>query len=459
MKNKIYDMLPERYQVAFKSADIRGRYPNEINETLVYRIGYVLGTNWKLKSILVARDMRLSSPDLHKSLCLGLRHAGVEVYDLSLVPTTVLYFASGDLGVWGVMITASHNPKDFNGLKIVMPGAVPLTDKTGLNELKKYVVSEPDSTCKTLPKLRKISLIKKYLDTMIGSIDVKIDTDIKIICDAGNGMSAKILEKVPKKLGLSIGSINTQLDGNFPMRASNPMLRNNQKPIKTALKEKFYNLGVSFDGDGDRVAFFTPNGTMINGALVGAIIASELIKDNPGATFVNTVFTSRVYSDVVKSRGGKMKKAKVGHSYIKEQMRKHDAVFGCEHSGHYYFKTNFYADSSILALLYFLKALNNHGGDIYKLIKEYQLYYQTEEVLVEVVDKKKVLDTIVSTYDKGNNTVKKFDGVTVDMGDVWFTVKASVTEDALKYVVESRDKKLALVKQKEIHSFLKSYKK
>ena len=452
------ESLPPQYRAAFKDADIRGQYPGEINEELAYRLGYYLGKEWKLSEIVVARDMRVSSPTLHKAVCTGLRQAGVTVYDLGLVPTTVMYFASGSWSTWGLMITASHNPADYNGFKIVQPGAVPLINASGLRRLRTCVTKTPPTHAKNVASQRARTITTKYLNAMRLAVPLSSQPQLRVVADAGNGMSACVLEHLQKLSGLRIKCINQTLDGTFPSRASNPMLRKNQRPIKAALQTGRYDFGVAFDGDGDRVAFFLPTGQMLNGALVGAIIAEQILQTAPGATCIDTVFTSRMYAETVKAVGGKVARAKVGHSYIKEQMRAKDAVFACEHSGHYYFKQNFYADSAVLALLYFTRALQAAGGDVKALIKPFQRYHQTEEVLIEVPNKQAVLQAVNKDYSKrAGVTVKRYDGVTVDEGAVWFTIKPSVTEDALKFVVESTSKSIAQAKQKEVHGLLTSF--
>lgn len=452
-----YMTLPDDFKAAFKDADIRGRYPHEINEVLAYRVGCALVLLLEAKEVIVARDMRSSSPAVMQALCEGARDSGGHVLDLGLMPTTVLYRASGDWDAWGVMVTASHNPADQNGLKIVRPGAVPLTKATGLQKIQRYV--EQFSIEKQIKVRRgnktKRTCLRSYVRTIEREVPLTASKPLKIVADAGNGMASVMLSALHKNPAYTIDVLNETLDGTFPVRASNPMLRKNQRPIRQALQRGSYDLGVSFDGDGDRIAFFLPNGTMLNGAVAGAMIAEQIIATHPKATCVDTVFNSRIYRETVRAAGGVIKKARVGHAFIKNQMRKHDAVFACEHSGHYYFRANYYADSSLLALRYMMQAILNTGGDMTAAVRPYQMYYQTEEILVEVPDKKAILKKLQEKYSKQtDSTVRVFDGVNVELSDVWFTVKPSVTEDALKFVVESHQKKRAVAVQKELQQFL-----
>lgn len=452
--------LPAAYRAAFKDADIRGKYPEEIDAVVTYRVGRVLAAEMQATTVAVARDMRCSSPALTQALIEGIRDSGGDVWDLGLVPTTVLYQASGNWDCWGVMVTASHNPAEYNGLKIVRPGAVPLTNASGMKQLQQRIKHDMDPVVPKNQRGKKQSrkLVRSFITAMEREVPLTSGPPLRIVADAGNAMASVLLQHLSKSPAYTIDTINAQLDGTFPSRASNPMLRKNQRPIKQALKQGSYDLGISFDGDGDRIAFFLPNGQMLNGAVAGAMIAEQLLLDYPGATCIDTVFNSRIYHETVQAAGGKVKKARVGHAFIKEQMRKHDAVFACEHSGHYYFRANYYADSVLLAVRYLVRAIAAAGGTLQTAVKPYQTYTQTEEILVAVGNKRTVLEAVAKQYGKKTDvSIRKFDGVTVDEGDVWFTVKPSVTEDALKFVVESTQKKRAVNKQQEVHEFLQAF--
>ena len=452
-----YNQLPNDYQAAFKDADIRGVYPTEINETVAYRVGVALGQVCDVKEIVVARDMRNSSPAIREALVAGLRDTGVNVTDLGLVPSTVLYFASGRWQQWGVMITASHNPADSNGLKIVMPGAVPVTNANGMRAIQKAVANEIVLNSKQKRgTLQKRSITNQFITTMQSATPLP-KTNIRVVADAGNGMSAVMLKAIAKSNSFSVKILNETLDGSFPNRASNPMLLKNQKPIKQALATGKFDIGFSFDGDGDRVAVFDAKGVMINSAVIGAVIAERILRDHPGAVCINTVFTSRAYTEAVREAGGKMRVAKVGHAFIKAKMRAHDAVFACEHSGHFYFKDNFYADSALLALRHLLAAVHE-AGSLQAACAPHMRYHQTEEVLLAVRDKKQTLQAVADHYKKqGADKVTIFDGVTAAFPNFWLTVKPSVTEDALKYVVESPTVKVAKQAQKELKEFLQTF--
>ncbi len=454
------DGLPTNYAAAFKDADIRGRYPSEIDEVVAYRVARAFVEECGLKKVLVGRDMRVSSPDLRRAFIAGVQDSGASVVDLGQVGTAAVYFASGEYDLPGVVITASHNPAEYNGLKLITAGAVPVTSKTGLRAIKKRIAANDFVTPKRRGSCTKQAIAGAYKKYVLRSAPVTLQQPVRIVVDVGNGMGATvlpILEAVPQ---LEVTTLFAELDGTFPNRPSNPTLKKSQTAIRAELRQGGYDFGIAFDGDADRVAFFDEKGRYINSAIVGALLAAYLLEHHPGATFVYTVFTSRMYEETIRARGGKAKIARVGHAFIKEVMRKQDAEFACEHSAHFYFRDNYYADSGILAALHILAAYARaeSGTRFSKLLKPFMQYHQTEEVLVRVTDKRAALQAVADHYAKQSpEHIKKFDGVSVQFSDYWFAVKESVTEDALKFVVEAPKKATAVAKQKELQKVLGTY--
>lgn len=453
--------LPSNFKKAFKDADIRGVYPTEINEVVAYRVARAFVEEFSLKKIIVARDMRVSSPSLRNAFVAGARDSGADVLDIGMVDTPGLYYASGTYKLYGVMITASHNPMEYNGLKLVKSGAVPLTNKTGLLSIKKRIVANDFKKVTLRGSVKKKTILKEYAGYIRGKTKFTAARPLRIVADAGNGMASLLAPILCKGLPIEITPLFFTLDGTFPNRESNPTLAKNQKAIKKELKKGGYDFGVAFDGDVDRVAFFDEKGNYINSAVIGALLAKHLIRRYPKSAHVYTVFTSKVYEETIKEAGGKAVRARVGHAFIKEQMRKKEAVFGCEHSAHFYFKDNFYADSGVLAFLYLAATYaeaEKERKSFSQMLKPFARYYQTEEVLVKVKDKKITLDAITAQYTKQKPlSIENYDGVTIRFADYWFVIKESVTEDALKFVVESPQKKIAITKQKEILQYLRKY--
>jgi len=453
--------LPNAYKKAFKDADIRGVYPTEINEVVAYRIARAFVEEFGWNEVIVARDMRVSSPSLRKAFVAGIRDAGATAIDIGIIDTPGLYFASGSLDLPGVVITASHNPAEYNGLKLVSPGAIPLTGKTGLTAILKRIEMNASRTIIERGALKKQSMMRKYVSYIKQKTKFVTKRRLRVVIDAGNGTAGPLIKELCANLPIEITPLFFELDGTFPNRESNPTLAKNQTEIKRTLKAGTYDFGVAFDGDADRVAFFDEKGNYINSAFIGALIAEHLLERFPKSTHIYTVFTSRAYEEAIKKSGGKAIRARVGHAFIKEVMRKQDALFGCEHSAHFYFKDNYYTDSGILAFLFVAAAMAEKIGAEKKFsefIKPFSTYFQTEEVLVEVKDKELALQEIASRYEsKHPESITYFDGVTIHFPEYWFVIKKSVTEDALKFVVESPKKQIAYTVQKEILEQLRIY--
>jgi len=452
--------LPANYQKAFKDADIRGLYPSEISPELAYRVAAVFVNEFGYKELLVGRDMRVSSPALHEALVAGARVAGALVYDLGLIDTPALYFASGTRKLPGVMITASHSPAEYNGLKLVFPEAVPLTNKTGLSLIKKTI---PLGIVEHAEHggYKKLNITKEYIKATKEATPLpKFGRPIRLVADIGNGMGAHVISALKDK-GIELTLLNENLDGLFPSRGSNPTLAKNQKPIKEALKSGNFDLGIAFDGDADRVAFFDEKATAINSADIGALLAVAYAQNtDEKLKMLYTVLTNRNYLDTLKSLKIKPVRARVGHAFIKEVMRKQDVTFGCEHSAHFYFKDNFYADSGILAVRKLLQVIGNEiiaNKPLSKIVGEYQHYAQSEDAMIAVVDKKAALAKATEKIAKKYNAeVASFDGSTISFEDVRIVIKPSVTEDMLNYMVEAKSKKRVKEVLSEVVTLLKS---
>lgn len=447
------------YKSAFKQVDIRGEYPNEISDEVAYLVARSFVEEYELNKVLVARDMRLSSPALFAAFAKGATDAGAMVIDLGLVHTPVLYYASGSMKLPGVMITASHSPKNQNGLKLVLPGAVPLTEEFGLKQIRKRMEKGVFKEVKKVGKVVEKDVRAAYLKFVLKGMKVKGLEDMEVVADAGNGMGAVLMELLEGKLPVKFTTLNGELDGRFPSRGSDPTLKKNQKPVTAELKKGGFDFGISFDGDGDRIAFFDEEGNYINSAAIGAVIAKRMLAKHKGARIGYTNLNSRIYEETILASGGVPVPAKVGHAYIKATMREKDVFFACEHSGHFYFKEYFYTDSVTLTLLYVLEAFAEARAKeqtFGEMMAPYLVYRQTEDVIVEVSDKKKA-QALVEKYlkDKKPLRARKFDGIWVDYGEVWGSVKISVTEHALKMMFEGKDKKKAQALQNEVAEFVR----
>lgn len=432
---------------AFKEADIRGVYPTEINEELVYLIARAFVERSQYKKVVVARDMRLSSLVLRDAFVQGATDAGASVIDIGITTTPMLYFASGRMSLPGVMITASHSPKEHNGLKLVMPGAVPLTEKSGLKDIRVRISKgrfAPDAKKRGVVSVRDIMpAFARHLQSLMKRPTVIASRPVRVVVDCGNGMGSLLLPLL-RDMGCTVTTLGETLDGTFPERGSNPTLLKNQRAITAALKSGGYDFGVAFDGDADRVAFFDECGRFVNCGAIGALVATRLLARTPKATVVATVLTSRAYKEAVQSVGGRVALARVGHSYVKEVMRKKQAVFGCEHSGHFFYQDFFYTDSVLLTIHQVLTAYRTGAQSFSQLLSPYTGFYQTEDLMVDTVDKEKTLHILTQFLKKqAPQTLTEFDGVTADFGTAWIVVKPSVTEAAINIVAEAPNKKSA----------------
>lgn len=410
-------------------------------------------------TVLVARDMRLSSEALHKAFCKGVTDAGANVVDIGLVHTPVLYYASGSMQLPGVVITASHSPKTYNGLKLVLPGAIPLTEKHGLGAIRRRMEKGRFNEVEERGKVKIKDVKKAYLKFVLSGTKAKNFTGLQVAVDCGNGMAGVLMPLLQSKLPIRFTTLFAELDGRFPNRGSDPTLKKNQRAISKLLQADMNDFGIAFDGDADRIAFFDETGRFVNSAAIGALIAERLLINEPGAKIVYTNLTSRVYEERIKAGGGVPVIARVGHAFIKETMRQKDVLFGCEHSGHYYFKDYFYTDSVVLTLRYVLEAYSEakkRGESFSEMMKPYHCYEQTEDVIVEVKNKPKALASVYEyLMNKKPKKVKKYDGFMVDYGEVWGSVKISVTEPALKMMFEGYKKKTAQALQDEVAEYVR----
>lgn len=433
---------------AFKEADIRGVYPTEINEEFTYLTARAFVERSGYRKVLIARDMRLSSAALRDAFVQGATDAGAAVVDLGLATTPMLYFASATMSLPGVMITASHSPKNFNGLKLVAPGAVPLTEAAGLKDIRTRLAKGKFS--EDALKRGKVSAqdIKPAFFRFMKSCAKKItpkSSSVRIVVDYGNGMGA-LLDPFLTELGYKVTPLFAELDGTFPNRGSNPTVPKNQRNIIKMLKSGDYDFGIAFDGDADRLAFFDEQGRFVNCGAIGALIATQLLNKNPKAVMVSTVLTSQAFAGATKKSGGRLALSRVGHSYVKEVMRKKEALFGCEHSGHFFFRDFFGVDSVLLTLFQVMSAYRASNTNFSRLLAPHtDGFYQTEDLMVDTSNKKETMLRLEKFLRAQKPlTLKKFDGVTAEIGTARIVVKPSVTEAAINIIAEAPTRAAAM---------------
>ncbi len=441
----------------FRSYDIRGIYPDEINEDIVYKIGLALVRLFPdVEEFCVGRDARTSSPQLFSALTRAITESGRDVVDIGLVSTPMAYFASGRYGFGcTVQITASHNPKQYNGMKICREQAIALSYETGIGEIEKLVTSGNLEVQKApLPgKIRELDIIKDYIDHLLKF--VQVDKEIKLVLDASNGavgpVAVELFRHIPQ---VKLYPLCVEPDGRFPNHSPDPMKDEAIKLLREKVLEVKADIGAIFDADGDRVMFIDEKGHRISSDMITALIAIEVLLNEPGAHIVYDLRSSKVVPEVIKENGGVPVITRVGHAYIKETMRKHDAPFGGELSGHYYFRDNYFADSGLLALIKVLNIISQDQRPVSQIVSSIRKYHATGEINFKVSDPDRVLAEVESYFSQFSpREVMKLDGLTMDFGDWWFNLRKSNTEPLVRLNLEANTEelmreKLRLVEEK-----------
>jgi len=425
----------------FKAYDVRGIYPNEVNEELFYKIGVAFVNYLDAKTVVLGMDMRASSVPLSEALIKGLTDAGAKVYNLGLASTDMLYFASINLATDGaIMLTASHNPKEYNGLKFTRKNAVPIGLESGLDIIEKLVLENKLKLAKTKGKVEDINLLDDFISFMHSFVDIKTLKPLKVVIDCGNGMGGYIMPKLLKGSNLNITELFYELDGNFPNHDANPLLEENRIDLVEAVIKQNADLGIGLDGDTDRAFFVDGKGNFCSGDFILGLLAKEILKSIKGAKIVYDVRCSNYVKDTVESLGGIPYIGKVGHAYAKLFMKDIDADFGGEVSGHYYFKyKNSYFDSGNLTALVLLKVLSDSNMSLEESLKETKNYYISGEINSKVEDKDKKIQDLKNIYKDYKQL--EIDGLSIIADTWWANIRKSNTEPYLRLNCEASSEK------------------
>lgn len=421
----------------FKAYDVRGLYPEQLDEGVARSIGAAFARFAGAPRIAIGRDCRLSSPGLFGALAEGATSQGVDVIDLGEITTDMLYQVSGSLDVPGIVVTASHNPPQWNGLKFCREGAVPVGMESGLAEIQALAAGpmepagEPGSITAHDP-------IDGYLDHLFSIVPPAGIGDLKVGVDGGNGMAGLVVPAVASRAGFSLSGLYLDPDGTFPNHPADPIDPKNLADLIDLVREDHLDLGIAFDGDADRAFFVDDTGAPLPGSTVTALVAQWYLRRSPGATIVHNLICSRAVPEIVLAAGGAPVRTRVGHSFIKQTMAETGAVFGGEHSGHYYFRDNYRADSGMLAALVLLQILTEEGKPLSEVRTAFEPYAQSGEINLSVADKEAILDAIAASFPDA--TVDRLDGVTVSWTDRWFNVRPSNTEPFIRLNVEAADR-------------------
>lgn len=436
----------------FKAYDIRGLVPQEMNADVAYRIGRALVTYLDVDTVVVGRDMRVSGPEMQAELMRGITEQGANVVDIGLVSTDTLYFAVGKYEYpAGVMITASHNPAGYNGFKICKEEARALSMDEGIGEIRDMVVSgEVGAPRGDAGTITERDVTEAYAEHALSMIDVASIKPLKIAVDAGNGMAGKLTPPVFAKLPLEIVPLYFELDGTFPNHEANPIEPENIRDLQRAVVEQGCDLGVAFDGDADRMFLIDEDGAFIGGDMTTAMVGLQMLKKHPGSSIVYNLICSRTVPEIIEDNGGTAIRARVGHSFIKKVMREEDAVFGGEHSGHFYFRDNWYADSGLIAMLTVVELLSEGDETLSQVLAPIDSRFRSGEINSEVADSARVVAEVEAFYTERGADIDHLDGLTVGFDDWWFNLRGSNTQPLLRLNIEAEDHSVLEEKTAEV---------
>ena len=420
----------------FKAYDIRGLVPDELDAQLARQIGGAFARFAGTKAVLVGRDMRPSGLELSGAFIEGVLDQGVDVVDLGLIPTDLLYFAAGSMDLPGATFTGSHNPAQYNGVKLCLPGAKPVGEDTGLDVIKADIASGADRpVAARRGEAHVLDLLPDYAAHVQSFVDVNVIRPLKIVADTANGMGGLALPAVMKGLPCELEILFEELDGTFPNHPADPINPANQVDLIARVRETGADVGLAFDGDADRVFVVDEQGVGLSGSTTTAMLAAMILDRNPGATVIHNLICSRAVAEVVREHGGVPVVSRVGHSFIKAKMAETDAVFGGEHSAHYYFRDNYRADSGLIAALMILELLSRAYQPLSELRKPFERYAQSGEVNTRVSDTTASIEKIANAYSYANQS--RLDGLTVTGDTWWFNLRASNTEPLLRLNLEA----------------------
>jgi phosphomannomutase len=440
----------------FSAYDVRGIYGENLTDDVAYRIGRAAAQYLNVPEIAVGRDMRLSSPGLSAALLQGITDQGTNAIDLGLVTTDGLYFAVGKFNyAAGVMITASHNPGKYNGMKFCRAQAFPISLESGLADIRDLAVSGHFTQPAAHGQVTRRDILDDYVKHVLSFIDASKIRPLKVVVDAGNGMAGIVIPRVFQHLPCELVPLYFELDGSFPNHPASPIEPENMKDVQQKVREDHADLGGAFDGDADRMFPVDEHGDLVDGSMVTAAMANSLLKKYPGSTILYNLIVSRSVPALINAMGGKAVRTRVGHSYIKAEMKRLNAIFGGEHSGHFYFRDNWFADSGLISLLILLELISVEGKPLSQILKPLDRGVRSGEINSTVKDVKGKLQALEEHFGPGAKSVDKLDGITIDYGDWWFNVRPSNTEPLLRLNLEANNRELMQQKRDEVLAFIR----
>ena len=426
-----------------KAYDIRGTVPDQLDADVAYALGVGFAKFTSASVAIVGRDMRPSGPELVEAFARGLMEHGIDVIDIGLASTDMMYFAAGRLDAPGAIFTASHNPAQYNGAKLCLAGARPIGVDTGLADIKdvarRVLEGETFAPAARTGRTTERDLLSSFADHVVSFIDPATLRPMRVVADTANGMGGLVVPAVFDRLPrLEIEVMYPELDGTFPNHPADPLQSANQRDLQARVTAGGFDVGLAFDGDADRVFVVDELGRGLSGSTTTAILASGMLRKNPGATILHNLICSRAVSEVVRERGGNPVRTKVGHSFIKQVMAETGAVFGGEHSAHYYFRDNYRADSGLIATMLMLEEMSLSGAPLSEMRLPYERYSSSGEINTQVDDPVAVIEAVSRQF--SSYPQDRLDGLTVDCGPWWFNLRPSNTEPLLRLNLEAPDR-------------------
>ncbi len=466
--------IESRLAAIIHAYDIRGVIPSQLDEELSELLGrafarFIKSKQLGIRKILCGRDMRVSGKELSRAFCGGAMTEGMDVIDLGLISSDMLYFASGHLDLPGAVFTASHNPPEYNGIKLCAAQAAPIGKETGLAEIKDIAgelagSSELESSGSLSSESGSLSsesargeleprdMLKDYVNHIKSQVDFNSLAPLKVVADVANGMGGLVVPAVLEDSNLELDLMYGDLDGSFPNHPPNPLNPKNLKDLIKKVKKEKADLGLAFDGDADRVFLVDDKGSPLNGSLTTALIASHILSQHPGEIIAYNLICSKTVPEIIAKLGGKALKTRVGHSYIKSDMAESGAVFAGEHSGHYYFRSNFGADSGMIAAVMIMELMTKSGKPLSQLRKPFEKYTASGEINFKAGDPQALIEAVSRKYEQYPQ--ESLDGLTVDLDSWWFNLRPSNTEPLVRLNLEAASRSEFKRRSKEVRNVL-----
>ncbi len=451
---------PAQLDAIVKAYDVRGTYPDQINADICRRLGtgfakFISQAEPETTAVVIARDMRPSGPELVAAFAEGVMEQGLDVVDVGMGSTDLLYYASGSMNLPGAVFTASHNPAEYNGIKMCRSGAAPIGEQSGLAEIKRVAI-EGAPAAERRGSQSSQDVLAAFADHVRSFIQTDGLRPLKVIADTANGMGGLVVPEVFAQLPFDLEVMYPELDGTFPNHEANPIDVKNLVDLQARVLETGADIGLAFDGDADRVFLVDEKAEPVSGSLTTALLAKAILADNPGSKVIYNLICSKVVPEVVEESGGTALRSRVGHSFIKQMMAEEGAIFGGEHSAHYYFADNWRADSGLIASVMILEQLARFDGPLSELLAPLRRYAASGEINTRVSDAAAVIDHVSSHYESHSATISsdRLDGLTVDQGSWWFNLRPSNTEPLLRLNLEAADEASVAARVAEVQAVM-----